>query len=165
MEKAGYETSPLEDSSFEGFNIVESPITSLTRESLKDSGLDGKGIGRCKNMFALGIVYWLFNRPMESTESFLKKKFKSKPDVVNANIKVATMKTKFEGDVFNIGNGDNRSVNEIADMIGGERIHRDPVVEPQETLAHNGKAKFILDWKPTTKIEEWMVKYKEEIGL
>jgi len=86
--KAGYETSPLEDSSFEGFNIVESPITSLTRESLKDSGLDGKGIGRCKNMFALGIVYWLFNRPMESTESFLKKKFKSKPDVVNANIKV-----------------------------------------------------------------------------
>jgi len=86
--KAGYETSPLEDSSFEGFNIVESPITSLTRESLKDSGLDGKSIGRSKNMFALGIVYWLFNRPMEPTENFLKKKFKSKPDIVNANIKV-----------------------------------------------------------------------------
>ena len=88
LEKAGYETSPLEDSSFEGFNIVESPITSLTRESLKDSGLDGKSIGRSKNMFALGIVYWLFNRPMEPTENFLKKKFKSKPDIVNANIKV-----------------------------------------------------------------------------
>ena len=88
LEKAGYETSPLEDSSFEGFNIIESPITSLTRESLKDSGLDGKSIVRSKNMFALGIVYWLFNRPMESTENFLKKKFKSKPDIVNANIKV-----------------------------------------------------------------------------
>jgi len=88
LEKAGYETSPLEDSSFDGFNIVESPITSLTRESLKDSGLDSKGIGRCKNMFALGIVYWLFNRPMESTESFLKKKFKSKPEIITANTKV-----------------------------------------------------------------------------
>ncbi len=88
LEKAGYETSPLEDNSFEGFNIIESPITSLTRESLKDSGLDGKSIVRSKNMFALGIVYWLFNRPMESTENFLKKKFKSKPDIVNANIKV-----------------------------------------------------------------------------
>ena len=88
LEKAGYETSPLEDSSFEGFNIIESPITSLTRESLKDSGLDGKSIVRSKNMFALGIVYWLFNRPMEQTENFLKKKFKSKPDIVNANIKV-----------------------------------------------------------------------------
>lgn len=88
LEKAGYETSPLEDNSFEGFNIIESPITSLTRESLKDSGLDGKSIVRSKNMFALGIVYWLFNRPMESTESFLKKKFKSKPEIINANIKV-----------------------------------------------------------------------------
>ena len=88
IKKAGYETSPLEDSSFEGFNIIESPITSLTRESLKDSGLDGKSIVRSKNMFALGIVYWLFNRPMESTENFLKKKFKSKPEIINANIKV-----------------------------------------------------------------------------
>ena len=88
LEKAGYETSPLEDSSFEGFNIIESPITSLTRESLKDSGLDGKSIVRSKNMFALGIVYWLFNRPMESTENFLKKKFKSKPEIINANMKV-----------------------------------------------------------------------------
>ena len=55
---------------------------------MKDSGLDSKGIGRCKNMFALGIVYWLFNRPMESTESFLKKKFKSKPEIITANTKV-----------------------------------------------------------------------------
>ena len=88
LEKAGYETSPLEDNSFEGFNIIEAPITKLTRETLKDSGLDGKSIGRSKNMFALGIVYWMFNRPMAQTEQFLKKKFSKRPEVVEANIKV-----------------------------------------------------------------------------
>ena len=88
LEKAGYETSPLEDNSFEGFNIIEAPITKLTRETLKDSGLDGKSIGRSKNMFALGIVYWMFNRPMAQTEQFLKKKFSKRPEVVTANIKV-----------------------------------------------------------------------------
>ncbi len=86
-------------------------------------------------------------------------------DVVEANIKVGFSKMKFEGDVFNIGNGDNRSVNEIADLIGGNRINVEPVVEPRETLADNGKAKFILDWKPTGNLEEWIPKWKEEIGL
>ncbi len=88
LQKAGYEISPLEDNSFEGFNIIQAPITKLTRESLKDSGLDGKSIGRSKNMFALGIVYWMFNRPMEQTESFLKRKFFNRTEVVEANIKV-----------------------------------------------------------------------------
>ena len=86
-------------------------------------------------------------------------------DVVEANIKTSNMKVKFGGDAFNIGNGDNRSVNEIADMIGGERLHRDPVIEPKETKADNSKALDILGWKPTTKIEDWIIKYKEEIGL
>ena len=86
-------------------------------------------------------------------------------DVVEANIKTSNMKVKFGGDVFNIGNGDNRSVNEIADMIGGDRLHRDPVIEPKETKADNSKALDILGWKPTTKIEDWIIKYKEEIGL
>ena len=88
LEKAGYKVSPLEDNSFEGFNIIEAPITKLTRESLSNSGLDGKSIGRAKNMFALGIVYWMFNRPMEKTEKFLKEKFKEKNEIVKANIKV-----------------------------------------------------------------------------
>lgn len=88
FEKAGYKGNPLEGNSFEGFNIVQAPITKLTREALKDSGLDGKSIGRSKNMFALGIVYWMFNRPMETTERFLQKKFSKKPKVVAANIKV-----------------------------------------------------------------------------
>ena len=88
VEKAGYQTSPLDDNSFEGFNIIQAPITTLTREALKNSGLDGKSIGRSKNMFALGIVYWMFNRPMEQTERFLKKKFIENPELVEANIKV-----------------------------------------------------------------------------
>ena len=67
---------------------MKAPITKLTRESLKDSGLDGKSIGRAQKMFALGIVYWMFNRPMEQTENFLKKKFEERPEVVEANIKV-----------------------------------------------------------------------------
>ena len=53
LEKAGYETSPLEDNSFEGFNIIEAPITKLTRESLSKSGLDGKSIGRAKKICLL----------------------------------------------------------------------------------------------------------------
>ena len=86
-------------------------------------------------------------------------------DVVDANIKVGFSKMKWKGDAFNIGNGDNRSVNQIADMIGGDRITIEAVLEPRETLASNGKASFILNWKPTIKIEDWIVKYKEEIGL
>jgi len=86
-------------------------------------------------------------------------------DVVDANIKVGTTKMKFNSDVFNIGNGDNRSVNQIADLLGDNKVNVEPVIEPKETLADNGKAKFILDWKPTMKIEDWIIKYKEEIGL
>ena len=85
--------------------------------------------------------------------------------IVDVNIKCATTKIKWSGDVFNIGAGDNRSVNDIADLLGAERIHRDPVIEPKETLADNGKAKFILNWKSTTTLEEWIPKWKEKIGL
>ena len=84
-------------------------------------------------------------------------------DVVEANIKVGFSKIKWNGDIFNIGNGDNRSVNEIADMIGGDRIYVDPVIEPKETLANSGKASFILDWKPTIKIEDWIKKWKKSL--
>ena len=86
-------------------------------------------------------------------------------DVVEANVKAGTKKIKFEGDVFNIGNGDNRSVNQLADMIGGDRVNVEAVLEPRKTLADNGKARFMLDWKPTTKMEDWINGYREDIGL
>ena len=85
-------------------------------------------------------------------------------DVVKANILAA--KTEYPPEtIFNIGNGDNRSVNQIADMIGGDRITVDPVVEPRETLADNTKAHELLDWKPTMIIEDWVKQYKKELGL
>ena len=86
-------------------------------------------------------------------------------DVVDVNIKCATTKMKWEGDVFNIGANDNRSVNDVADLLGGKRVHRDSVIEPRKTLAHNGKASFILNWKPTQNFEKWVIKWKKDLGL
>ena len=94
-------------------------------------------------------------------------------DVVDANIKAAVIETKFNGDTFNIGYGSNRSVNELAVMMVGlpnhagayPRVHRPPIIEPEETLADNFKAWEILRWKPSTTVEEWFKKNKEELGL
>ena len=86
-------------------------------------------------------------------------------DVVNANILASQSEKVGKGEVINIGNGDNRSINDIADMIGGERIHREPVIEPKETLADNTKARELLGWKPTQNIEDWVPGYKKELGL
>ena len=86
-------------------------------------------------------------------------------DVVNANILASQSEKVGNGEVINIGNGDNRSINDIADMIGGERIHREPVIEPKETLADNSLAEELLGWKPTQNIEDWVPGYKKELGL
>lgn len=68
--------------------IVEVPITTLTKEALADSGLDNKSILKCRNIFALGLVCWLFDRPLESALHFLRKKFAKKPAIFEANAKV-----------------------------------------------------------------------------
>ena len=86
-------------------------------------------------------------------------------NVVDANIKASQSDKVGKGEVINVGNGNNRSVNQIADMIGGDRITVDPVVEPRETLADNTKAHELLDWKPTMIIEDWVKQYKKELGL
>ncbi len=85
--KAKYETNPLEDGSLKDYLVVEVPMTSLTREALKDIPIDSKSKTRSKNMFALGMVYWLYGKDPKYTEDFLRKKFKNKPDIVEANIK------------------------------------------------------------------------------
>jgi len=87
LQKAKYESNPLKDGSLSNYNVVPVPMTSLTREALKDTGLDSKSMTRSKNMFALGMLYWLYNKDPKYTEAFLKKKFKNKPQVVDANIK------------------------------------------------------------------------------
>ena len=86
-------------------------------------------------------------------------------DVVNANILASKSDKVGSGEVINIGNGDNRSVNQIADLFGGERIYRDPVKEPFASLADNTKAKDLLGWEPTMEVEDWLTKYKEELGI
>lgn len=88
LQKAEYETNPLEDGSLDNYRVIEVSMTSLTKESLKDLGLDNKSIVRSKNMFALGMVYWMYDRDMEYTLDFFKKKFKYKPEIAEANAKV-----------------------------------------------------------------------------
>lgn len=88
IKKAGYESDPLADEKLQDYNIVTAKITELTTEAIKDSELDQKSKLRCKNMFALGMVYWMFDRPMEHTLEFIEKKFGKKPLVKDANIAV-----------------------------------------------------------------------------
>lgn len=88
LAKAGYTSNPLEDDSLESYRVIAAPITQLTKESILDLGLDNKSMNRSKNMFALGMVYWMFSRPMEHTLNFLKKKFAKKPLIVEANTRV-----------------------------------------------------------------------------
>ncbi len=89
LEKAQYENNPLEDDSLENYRVIEVAMTSLTKEALKNvEGLDNKSITRSKNMFALGMVYWMYDRSTDYTIDFFNKKFKSKPHVIEANTKV-----------------------------------------------------------------------------
>ena len=87
VKKAGYETDPMQDGSLDDYKVIEAPITSLTRTALQGIELDNKSIVRCKNMFALGMMYWMFDRSKEETEKFLESKFRKKPVLIEANKK------------------------------------------------------------------------------
>ena len=86
-------------------------------------------------------------------------------DIAKANLLAMISEKVGAGEVINIGNSDNRSVNQIAAMIGGPTVTVDPVVEPRETLANNSKAKNLLGWSPSVIIEEWVPKYKKDLGI
>lgn len=85
LKLAKYDSNPLEDDSLSGFKVFPVPITSLTVEASKDCGLKPKEVTRSKNFFALGLMYWLFNEPLEPTLEWVKTKFKKKPDVICGN--------------------------------------------------------------------------------
>src|SRR4051794_269679 len=85
LTKAGYATNPLEDGSLQHYRVIKVPINKLTAAAAKDTGLGAKDIDRCKNMFALGLVYWLYQRPLEPTVAYLTAKFGKKPAVEMAN--------------------------------------------------------------------------------
>ncbi|WP_326786123.1 2-oxoacid:acceptor oxidoreductase subunit alpha [Streptomyces sp. NBC_00151] len=86
MQKVGYATSPLEDGSLDGYNVHPVPLTTMTVEALKEFELTRKEAERSKNMFALGLLSWMYHRPTEGTEKFLRTKFAKRPDIAAANL-------------------------------------------------------------------------------
>jgi 2-oxoglutarate ferredoxin oxidoreductase subunit alpha len=86
MQKVGYAASPLEDGSLDGYNVHPVPLTTMTVEALKEFELTRKEAERSKNMFALGLLSWMYHRPTEGTEKFLRTKFAKKPDIAAANL-------------------------------------------------------------------------------
>src|SRR5207244_11700630 len=85
IRKAYQATNPLEDHSLDAYRVFPGQLERLTQAVLEELGLDAKSMNRCKNFFALGMCYWLYNRPMESTQRWLEDKFKSKPVLAEAN--------------------------------------------------------------------------------
>jgi 2-oxoglutarate ferredoxin oxidoreductase subunit alpha len=86
LAKVGYPADPLDDGSLDAFRLHRVPLTRLTLEALKDSGLVRKDAERAKNMFALGLLSWMYHRPTHGTEAFLRQKFAKKPHIAEANI-------------------------------------------------------------------------------
>lgn len=87
LKKAGYTQNPLEDGSLTGYRLFKLPITTLNRAALRDEvKLPSKEIDRCKNFWALGLMYWLYDRPLEPTQRWLESKFKRNAEVAKANL-------------------------------------------------------------------------------
>ncbi len=93
LAKAGYEANPITDGSLNAYKVIEVPMESLTKEAVKDTGVSGRDVLRSKNMFALGLMAWLFSRPLEPTVQWIEAKFGKKPEVAAANI--ATLKAGY----------------------------------------------------------------------
>jgi len=87
LEKAGYTSNPLDDGTLADYHVHEVPLTSLTLEALKDVEVTKREAERSKNMFALGLMSWLYHRPRKGTLAYLEKKFQSRPAIAEANIK------------------------------------------------------------------------------
>lgn len=88
LKLAGYEASPLEDSTLADYRSIQIDISKMTRAALEDSGMGKKEIDRSRNMFVLGFLYYMYNRNLKGTEEFIKQKFAGKEDLIDANIKV-----------------------------------------------------------------------------
>lgn len=86
LEKAGYRSNPLTDGSLEGYQVYPVPMTSITVRAVEELGLPRKEAERAKNMFALGLVSWMFGRPVEVTLNWLERKFGDKPQIYDANV-------------------------------------------------------------------------------
>ena len=104
LEKALFQTeNPFEELNLNSVQVIDVQISTLCKESLADSGLDFKSIMRTKNMFALGLVCWLFNKPLDHVMHLLQNKFSKKEDILKANIKILT-------DGYNYGHNTHSSI-------------------------------------------------------
>ncbi len=86
LAKVGYDANPLDDESLSSFQVHKVAMTTLTQGALESTGLGKKDAERAKNMFALGLLSWMYHRPTEGTERFLREKFARKPDIAEANV-------------------------------------------------------------------------------
>ena len=87
LKKAEYESNPLEDGSLDRYQLFQAEVTRLTSAALKDLGLSARSVFRCRNFFCLGMTSWLYHRPMEPAEAWIKERFKKTPELVEANVR------------------------------------------------------------------------------
>ncbi len=88
LKLAGYEQNPLRDGSLDKYRVHEVDISKLTALALQDLNISSKLVDRSKNFFALGMMYWIYNRPLEQTIEWIREKFGNKPDIMEANLRV-----------------------------------------------------------------------------
>src|SRR5580700_9735688 len=88
VKRAGYKSNPLTDHSLDKFQVIEVDVTKLTSLAVHGMGLNNRAVFRCRNMFVLGMLSWLYQRPIESTLSYLESRFKKTPEILEANVKV-----------------------------------------------------------------------------
>jgi 2-oxoglutarate ferredoxin oxidoreductase subunit alpha len=87
LRQAGFDTDPLDDGSLNKYRVFQVPMTTLTRQAVYGLGLSQKAADRCRNFFAMGLVYWLYGRSLEPTTRFIEEKFGNKADIADANIR------------------------------------------------------------------------------
>jgi 2-oxoglutarate/2-oxoacid ferredoxin oxidoreductase subunit alpha len=103
LEKAGYKSNPLDDAALkQNYKVFNVDMTKLTETALAGSGLGSKEIARCRNYFALGLMYWLYSRPIDQQLESIARKFAKKPEMVDANQKVFKAGIAF-GDTTELG--------------------------------------------------------------
>jgi 2-oxoglutarate ferredoxin oxidoreductase subunit alpha len=86
IKRAGFDTNPLEDATLESYRVVEIDVSTLTMEAVKDTGLGKKEALRCKNLWTLGLIYWMYGRDRQTTVDWLNRKFADRKDLADANI-------------------------------------------------------------------------------
>ena len=87
LKLAHVESNPLEDGGLDEFQVIRVPLTSLTREAVEGAGVGRKLATRCRNFFAMGLIYWLYGRDLEPTLRWVRKRFRDRPEVLDADIK------------------------------------------------------------------------------